>query len=393
MSGVLAPAVDFRRHIPARWIDPILASLFLLACVTETLIDLHDDKATHHWPLTANLLIVGGLAVPIAWRRRAPLVCASIVMACVLVLTVSPDDVKNVSTPQLVLFIVPFSVAAYSSRFRATLGLGICVAAVAAGNVLAPGTSGASSWVFSLGITIAASWVTGRGLRARRKLAAELQRTNERIIAEQHGREMLAIAEQRTRIARELQALVANSVSAMIVQTQAAQRLLAEIPGEADAAMATIEDTGRQALVEMRRILGVLRHTDDKPDLSPAPGIGQIPALVERARESRRLVALHVEGEPGPLPASVDLGVYRILEDVLAGAGDADCPFDVMLHFGADDIELSVTSRGAPRLDWPSIAVRERVALCQGVVDVDIVPGTGERLVVKLPRVFEGEFA
>ena len=123
---------------------------------------------------------------------------------------------------------------------------------------------------------------------------------------------MLVIAEQRTRIARELQALVANSVSAMIVQTQAAQRLLVEAPRDADAAMVIIEDTGRQALAEMRRILGVLRRDDDKPELSPAPGVGQIPALIERVRRSHPLVALHVEGEPGPLPASVDLGIYRI---------------------------------------------------------------------------------
>ena len=167
------------------------------------------------------------------------------------------------------------------------LGLGICVTAIAAANLLEPGLSSASSWVFSLGASTVPSWVTGRILRARRTLAAELRRTNERIVAEQHGREMLAIAEQRTRIARELQALVANSVSAMIVQTQAAQRLLVEVPGDADAAMAIIEDTGRQALAEMRRILGVLRRADDKPDLSPAPGVGQIPALVERARRAR----------------------------------------------------------------------------------------------------------
>ena len=235
--------------------------------------------------------------------------------------------------------------------------------------------------------------MTGRILRARRRLAAELRHTNERIIAEQHGREMLAIAEQRTRIARELQALVANSVSAMIVQTQAAQRLLIEVPGEADAAMAIIEDTGRQALAEMRRILGVLRRPDDKADLSPAPGVGQIPALVERARRTQRLVALHVDGDPGPLPASVDLGIYRILEEALASVDDTDGPVDIVLRFGADDVELDVTSHGGPRLDWPSIAIRERVALCQGVVDVDIVPGTGERLVVKLPRIFEGAFA
>jgi signal transduction histidine kinase len=306
---------------------------------------------------------------------------------------VSQNDVKSVTTPQLVLFIVPYSVAAYSSRTRATLGLAICVIAIAAGNLLEAGTSGASSLVFSLGASTVASWVTGRMLRARRTLAAELRRANERIIVEQHGREMLAIAEQRTRIARELQALVANSVSAMIVQTQAAQRLLVQVPDDADAAMAIIEDTGRQALAEMRRILGILRRSDDQPDLSPAPGVGQIPELVERARRTRRLVALRVEGEPGPLPASVDLGVYRILEDALASGGDTDDPIEVVLHFGADDIELDVTSHGAPCLDWPSIAVRERVALCQGVVDVDIVPGEGERLVVRLPRVFEGAFA
>ncbi len=385
-------AVDRRRRIPARWVDPILAGLFLFACETETLLYLLNNKSHHQWPLAANVLIIAGLTLPIAWRRRAPLVCVTIVMVCVFVLTVSLNDVKNVTTPQLVLFIVPYSVAAYSSRSRAMLGLGVCVAAIAAANLLGAGMSGASSWVFSLGASTAA-WATGRILRARRTLAAELRRTNERIIAEQHGREMLAIAEQRTRIARELQALVANSVSAMIVQTQAAQRLLVQVPGDADAAMAIIEDTGRQALAEMRRILGILRHADDKADLSPAPGVGQIPALVERARQAQRLVALHVDGEPGPLPASVDLGIYRILQDALDSADDADCPIDIALHFGSHDIELDVTHHGRARLDWPSIAVRERVALCQGVVDVDIVPGTGERLVVKLPRVFEEAFA
>lgn len=370
--------------------DPVLAGAFLLASEVETLIDLHHDHSPHHWPLAANVLIIAGVTVPIAWRRRAPLVCTSIAMTCVFVLTLSLNDVKNVTTPQLVLFIVPYSVAAYSSRTRATVGLAICVAAIAAANLLGGATQGVSSWVFSLGASTGASWVTGRILRARRTLAAELRHKNERTIAEQHGREMLAIAEQRTRIARELQALVANTVSAMIVQTQAAQRLLVQAPGDADAAMAIIEDTGRQAMAELRRILGVLRHGDSVPELSPAPGVGQIPALVERARQAQRLVTLHVDGEPGPLPASVDLGVYRILEDALSSVDGSDTPVDIVLNFGSDDIELGVTSRGRPRLDWPSIAIRERVALCQGVVDIDILPDAGERLVVRLPRAFEG---
>lgn len=392
MTGNLA-SLDHRRHIPARWIDPIFAALFLLASTTETLIDVRGHETHQHWPLAANLLIIAGLTVPIAWRRRAPLACASIVMGCVFVLSVTPNDVQNVSTPQLVLFIVPYSVAAYSPRGRAIMGLGVCVVAVVAGNLLQPDAAGGASWVFGLVVSIVPSWVVGRTLRARRELAAELRRTNERLIAEQHDREMLVIAEQRTRIARELQALVANSVSAMIVQTQAAQRLLVEMPGDADAAMSMIEDTGRQTLAEMRRILGVLRDADDKPDLSPAPGVGQIPALLERARQAGRLVTLQVDGEPGPLPASVDLGVYRVLEDALASAGETRGSLDVVLHFGSDDVSLNITSVGAPRLEWPSMAVRERVALCQGVVGVDIVPGTGERLVVTLPRVFEGSFA
>jgi signal transduction histidine kinase len=209
------------------------------------------------------------------------------------------------------------------------------------------------------------------------------------LAAEEGGRELLAIAEQRTRIARELQTLIAHSVSAMIVQTQTAQRLLAGHPDDADAAMATIEDTGRQALADMRRILGVLRRSDDEADLAPQPGVGQIPALVERLRNTQRPVLLRVEGAPGPMPASVDLGVYRILEEALAGAIDAGEPVDIVLRFGADDIELSVTSPSGTHLDWPTTAMRERAALCQGTAAVESTVGPGERLVVRLPCVFD----
>lgn len=220
-------------------------------------------------------------------------------------------------------------------------------------------------------------------------MAAELMHTAEMLAGEQGGRELLAVAEQRTRIARELQTLIAHSVSAMIVQTQTAQRLLDHHPEEADAAMATIEDTGRQALADMRRILGVLRRSDDEADLAPQPGVGQIPALVERLRSAQHPVALHVQGAPGPMPASVDLGVYRILEEALAGVVEGADPVDVVLRFGADDIELSVTSPSRTHLDWPTTAMCERAALCQGTAAVERTVGPGERLVVRLPRIFD----
>jgi signal transduction histidine kinase len=376
--GSLTAAI-WRRRPADGWLDVALAAVLLFACEAEIIADTVGDRGHDHWPLAANVVIVIGLTVPLAWRRRKPLASMVVVMSSVLLLTAALADVKTVNFPQLLLFIAPYSVAAYSERRRAVVGLAYTGLVLVASNLLEP--SGATSWVFSLA-TCGAPWGVGRILRGRRQLAAELKHTAELLAAEQGGRELLAIAEQRTRIARELQTLIAHSVSAMIVQTQTAQRLLDDHPDEADAAMATIEEAGRLALADMRRILGVLRR-------SPQPGVGQIPALVERLRSAQRPVVLHVEGVPGPMPASVDLGIYRILEEALAGVVDGVDPVDVALRFGVDYIELSVTSPSRTHLDWPTTAMRERAALCQGTTEVESIVGPGERLVVRLPCVFD----
>ncbi len=190
--------------------------------------------------------------------------------------------------------------------------------------------------------------------------------------------------------ARELHAVVATTVSAMVVQTDAAKRLLDIDAARADDAMASIEEAGRKTLAEMRRVLGVLRDEHEPADLSPQPGVGQIHALIEAARE-RLPVELHLDGEPGSLPASVNLGLYRILEDALTRPGDAGTqPTDVTLRFGEHDVELTVTSAGVVSLDWPTPTMRERVALCEGQIEVDATPSAGERLFVRLPRSFAG---
>ena len=376
------------------WLDVALAAVLFVACEAEVVIDTVRDRGHDHWPLVVNVCIVAGLTVPLAWRRRKPLASLVVVLSSVPLLMLALADVKTVNFPQLVLFIPPYSVAAYSTRRRALVGLAYAGLVLVAGNVIQP--SGATSWVFSIA-ACAAPWGVGRILRVRRETAAELKHSAEMLAAEEGGRELLAIAEQRTRIARELQALIAHSVSAMIVQTQTAQRLLDDHPDEADAVMATIEETGRQALADMRRILGVLRRSDSEVDLAPQPGVGQIPALVERVRSAQRPVGLHVEGVPGPMPASVDLGVYRILEDALAGGGvdgvDGAGPIDVVLRFHDDDVELSVTSPARTQLEWPTPAMSERAALCHGTAVVESVAGAGERLVVRLPRVFDEAFA
>ncbi len=374
----------------ARWFDPALATVLFLGCELEVVHDLAHDHGHQHWSLAANMLVVVGLTVPVGWRRRTPLLSASFVVACVLVLlTVTAADVHNGEpATQFVLFIPPYSVAAYCPRRPALLWL---VAFLAALGGTVPITGGGPSSLVFLFAAGTGSWVVGRMLRSRRHLAAELTRTSEQIAAERDARAQLAVADQRSRIATELQALVAAGVSEMILHTQSAQWMLQEHPAEADAAMANVEETGRHALTEMRRILGVLRHPDQDVDLAPQPGVGQIPALIERARQSRHAVALTVAGEPGPVPASVDLSLYRIAEEALAGVLRDDAnPVDVTLTYHAADVELCITARVPDEPAWPTSAMRERVTLCEGGIVVDALTGDRRRLLVTLPRVFDG---
>jgi signal transduction histidine kinase len=239
-------------------------------------------------------------------------------------------------------------------------------------------------------ICAVAAWTIGRAMRHRRVLARALRHRARWLEDEREDRARLAVADERSRIARELQALVANSVSAMVVQAEAAQRLLDDDPARADESMAQIEATGREALAEMRRILGVLRRGAASPELAPQPGVGQVHTLVEEARSAGRRVVLHVEGEPAPLPVSVDLAVYRIVEEALfASTGAAT----VDLRFVAHEVQLEIACAGWGDEPWPTVAMSERVALCEGTVEADPEPDAGGRLLVRLPQSFAEAFA
>ena len=366
-----------------RWFDPFLAAALLTAAEVELL------GRAHTGPLLVEVVVVAGLTVPVASRRRAPLGVACAVMTLLIVLKAIDSDFRHLTVPLFAVFIPPFAVAAYESRGRALLGLAVCVAGAGILNAMG---SGSGSLAFAIGVP-SALWATGRVLRARRQQGVALRIKAKRITAEREDRERLAVADERSRIARELHAVVATTVSTMVVQTDAARRLLDVDPARADDAMASIEEAGRKTLAEMRRVLTVLRDEHEPAELSPQPGVGQIHGLIEATR-GRLPVELHLEGEPGSLPASVNLGLYRILEDALTIAGeDSTQPTDVTLRFRDHDVELTVTSAGVVSLGWPTPAMRERVALCEGEIDVDVTPGAGERLLVRLPRSFAGALA
>ena len=363
--------------------DRTLAVAFLIACEVELLVNVAHHGASLGAPVGVDAALLAAVTIPAVVRRREPEAMTVVSFACLMVLALVFARWKDLVLPQLVLFVMPYAVGAYGRRVRPTVGLAVCVVCP----LLIGAVTGASGAWFVVGACVS-SWALGRYVRSNRALTSRLQATAVQIAAEREDRERLVVAEQRSLIARELQTVVAERVSTMTVQARAARQLLETGSGEADDALATIERTGRETMNELRRLLGVLRRADAQPDLAPQPGVGQIPKLVEKARAQRH-VALRVEGDPAALPASADLGLYRIVEDLLRAG--ADLPVEIALTFGVDDVELRMSAPCGPGTEWPSVATRERVALCEGQLSVTSEAGT-TALVVRLPRVLEGVF-
>ena len=365
------------------WFDRTLAVTFLVVCEAEFFVNVAKHGAPHGAPVGVDAALLAGVTLPALGRRREPEAMTVVSFACLMLLALAFSRWNDLVLPQLVLFVMPYPVGAYGRRTRPMVGLAVCVVSPLLIGTVA-GLSGA--W-FVVGASVS-SWALGRYVRSNRTLTGRLRALAEQIGAEREDRERLVVAEQRSLIARELETVVAERVSTMTVQARAAQQLLQTGDGEADEALATIEHTGRETMNELRRLLGVLRRADARIDLAPQPGVGQIPKLVEKAREQRH-VSLRVEGDPVALPASADVGLYRIVEDLLAG--EADIPVEIALTFGVDDVELRMSAPCALGAGWPSVATRERVALCEGQLTMTSEAGT-TALVVRLPRLPEGVF-
>jgi signal transduction histidine kinase len=216
-------------------------------------------------------------------------------------------------------------------------------------------------------------WVAGRGVQAHRERALEAVGTAKALEREGEERTKAAIAEERLRIARELHDVVAHSVSVMTVQAAAERRVLDEAD-EAHDVLVSIEETGRQAMVEMRRLLGMLRAGREDLALAPQPGMEHLEVLVEQVRAAGLPLQWRVEGDPRALPAGVDLAAYRIIQEALTNAlkhaGSATAA--VVVRYGAADLELEITdtgqgSNGPPaRVGHGLIGMRERVSLYGG---------------------------
>jgi len=297
------------------------------------------------WLLALLPLLLGG---SLLLRRRAPLVMWLVIWASVgLLFLLDGSNSLRGLTWTFVLFAAAYALGAHASLRRAVAGLILTFPVVALishrgdlGLAIGAGGDGGSNATVALALVqLAAFWLAGVFIHARRRAAALAAQG----AAAQRRAEQAAAAE-RARIARELHDIVAHHLSVIVLQAAGARA-----SGKpAGATLEKIENSARRALAETRSLLGVLRDPDEAPGLAPQPGIGELDALAASVRAAGLPVSLVIDGEPGALPATVDVSVYRIVQEaltnVLKHAGPARA--DVTIGCAQDAVTIEVTDDG-----------------------------------------------
>jgi signal transduction histidine kinase len=344
--------------------------------------------------------LVIALAVPVVFRRAYPVAAfaAAIAAGALQVLINSKPNPTD-----LAIVILLYTLAAYTPRRISITGLAICLAGSAAAVVrwmpdrLSMWDSLLVGSIMFAGPSLIA-WVFGDSMRYRRAYYTNLEDRAARLEAERDAQAQIAAAAERARIARELHDVVAHNVSVMVVQADGASYALGSDPDRARQALAAISATGRQALAEMRRMLGVLRRDEDgtEPGRAPLPGIGHLGELLEQTRATGLAVSFTVEGVPQPLPDGAALAAYRIVQESLTNTrkhGGPRATAEVTLRYLEDALLLRIADDGrgaAAASDGAGhglTGMRERVAVYGGWVQAGPRPSGGYHVAALLPLV------
>jgi signal transduction histidine kinase len=333
------------------------------------------------WPLL--------IGAPLALRRRAPLLGWTIIWAGISLQAVITGDSPEGLELIFVLVAGSYAVAAHSTLRRALAGLGVTAAGATiyglANHDIMSGNTGDLWSAAFFATAILAAWLAGVFVRGRREAVAQAART-----AAAEYRAERAVADERARMARELHDIVSHNLSVVVLQASGA--LVSG--GPAASTLEKIEHSGRQALTEMRRLLGVLRDPGDEPALSPQPGIGELAALAETVRAAGLPVHLNVDDPCPQLPTALDVSAYRIIQEaltnVLRHAGPARAEVTVHCQGAAVTIEVTDDGAGIPPAGMQPggqglAGMRERVALFGGELRAGPRPGGGFSVWARLP--------
>jgi signal transduction histidine kinase len=313
--------------------------------------------------------------LPLAWRSRYPVAVACAVAGANAV-EVAFVGVHNSVVFLAAFLLVPYSLAAHArSTRRMVVGVAVLVTSGWVSQAAQPRPGSARGWISTVAGDAALFVVpllVGLVVRQQRLRAEALEQLAVELEREREERARAAVAEERTRIARELHDEVAHAMSVIAVQADAAEGALAHDPALVQRPLVAIRETAREALADMRRVLGALRG-DEQAELAPEPGLARAGALLEQARAGGLEVDLRVEGEPAPLPPALDLTAYRVLQEGLTNVRRhaAARRVEVVLRYDRDAVGVEVVDDGGGPGSGSGggrglAGIRERVALLGG---------------------------
>jgi signal transduction histidine kinase len=344
-----------------------------------------------HGPLWFDVLAVLAFTTPLFARRRFPFRAP---LAVFLALGASSFvDERFVPSNFIALLAAISSMALFGmrpERSQAVAGLALALGIAVVVNHNDPRAKvGDYIWITVI-FTIA--WIAGFAAGGKFREADEANERAARAEREREERALLAVSDERARIARELHDVVGHSVSVMTVQASGVRRLLRPDQDREREALLVVERTGREALAEMRRMVGVLRRPEEAPALAPQPSLDHLSRLVDQAREAGLPVELRIEGQASQLPAGVDLTAYRLVQEGLTNVvKHADATrAEVLVNYGDGYLEVTVKDdgHGVGNGDGGGhglVGMRERVSVYGGELDAGPQPGGGYRLRAKLP--------
>ena len=371
------------------WFDAVILGAVGIGLTGAVVGQGHKDGP--EGPLWLDVLAVLATILPLLARRRFPF-GAPVAVGVAASATSFVD--KTFGPLNGTMFLVGcaalFLVGLLRDRAQAVAGLAIAEG-VAAVVVYNDPRSGVGNFIVA-SIIFGIVWTIAFGVGRKSVEADEAKERAARAEREREERAQIAVADERARIARELHDVVGHSVSVMTVQAAAVRRLLRPEQRREREALLIVERTGREALAEMGRMVGVLRRPEEAPALAPQPSLEHLDKLVAQAREAGLPVELRVEGESVQLPAGVDLTAYRLIQEGLTNAikHARATRAEVLVHFTDDHVELAVSDDGSGSGSGDGgghglVGMRERVSVYGGELEAGPGPSGGYRLRARLP--------
>jgi signal transduction histidine kinase len=368
-------------------------ALIVLAAI-ESALEVALRQDVPHAPRTALWVSVPALALvvlPLLGHRRFPFAAPALVWLLAAALSFLDG--------RLIVFAGSMFVAGMGAAFllgnlrdNVQVRSGLVVVVSGASIIVYNDPSHALGDFIFTPVLFAIAWLAGFALRERATQAEAAEQRATYAEREREAAARIAVAEERARIARELHDIVAHAVSVMVLQVGAVRHQLPDTLAEDSDALRNVEQAGRTALAEMRRLLGAMRQDGEGLQLAPQPGLDGLDALIEEVGRTGLPIRLHVDGERRPLPRAIDLSAYRIVQEGLtntlkhAGANHAE----VTIRYAPDELQIEVRDNGkggspGDGLGHGLVGVRERVKIYGGEMTVGTPRGGGFVLSTRLP--------